>query len=63
MNAKLSDKQKMAIAGLASQLMKKRVADHLLKELVQLKLVERKLGGPALTILGQFVARLNGAQA
>jgi len=62
-NAKLSEEQKQAIVGLAPGLMKKRIADHLLKELVELKLVERKLGGPTLTILGKFVARLSGAQA
>lgn len=62
-NAKLSEEQKMAIVALTPGLMKKRIADPLLKELAQLKLVEQKLGGPALTILGKFVARLNGAQA
>jgi hypothetical protein len=60
-NAKLSEEQKMAIVGLAPGLMKKRVPENILKELAQLNLIERKLGGPALTILGKFVARLNGA--
>jgi hypothetical protein len=58
-NARLSDEQKVAIRGLTPTLLKRRVPDYLLDQLVALDLVERKLGGPCLTTLGEFVARLN----
>lgn len=61
-NSQLSQDQKTAVVGLAPRMLKESVPDPLMDQLVDLGLAERKLGGPCLTTLGEFVARLNGSR-